>query len=162
MSRVYSRFTTPMDTVRMIEEYAFVGAHRIDGFPPDSRDVGMHGHTWTVEIHVEVDVGEKGYAFDHALLDDVADAVLVEVDHRIINDVTGLGYGTNEVLASWLWIKFMAALYRLDVSCCPMLPKVVLGQLSSGRGRRLVCHKTEYKPTAYDWVKARRLAGLGD
>lgn len=151
---------SPMTTFVLVEEYAFLAAHLLPDFPEGDPDRGMHGHVWTAEIHVGVSVGEKGYAFDHARIDDAVDVVLRRVDHKVINTVPGLEIGTNEVLAKWLGIEFMVALLMLDVPATPTLQRLVLGQFSH-RKFRLVRHKLVWEPTDLDReMSVRKLKDL--
>lgn len=138
-----------MAKLTMIEEYAFSAAHYLPDFPEGDRDRQVHGHTWTVEIHVEVVTGERGYAFDHALLDVVADGVLAKVDHKLINEIPGLERGLNEDLARYLGLRFISRLFE-HCGEAARLERLVLGQFSGGRGRRLVRHKTVWEPASED------------
>lgn len=124
-----------MADVTMIEEYAFVGAHRalING---NDRDQCMHGHTWTVEMHVVAPAGPGGYAFDHDVLDDVAEDVLSQIDHKVINDIPGLARGLNEDIAEWLYDRLVRSL--LARTTTGALDHIVLGQLSGAASHRPV------------------------
>jgi 6-pyruvoyltetrahydropterin/6-carboxytetrahydropterin synthase len=133
-----------MSKVTMIEEYAFSAAHHLPGFPDGDRDRGMHGHTWTVAIHVEVELGDNGFAFDHALLDTVADDVLVIIESKVLNTIFGLEDGLNETIAAWLGRSFGWSLAR-HCGTRAKLRRLILGQLGSGKCRRLVNHKTVWE-----------------
>lgn len=134
-----------MTKLMMIEEYAFSAAHYLPGFPEGHRDRGVHGHTWTVEVHLEVEVGSGTCAFDHAKIDALVGEVLDRLDHKLINDLgPGLESGLNEDIVKSIGFSLSLVLGRGLPAAT--LTKVVLGQLSAGSSRRLVCHKTVWEP----------------
>jgi 6-pyruvoyltetrahydropterin/6-carboxytetrahydropterin synthase len=69
----------------------------------------MHGHTYrlTVTLKGEVD-SSKGWVMDFAEVKTVVEPVLRLVDHRLLNDVTGLLNPTAEVQAQWWWNQLRA------------------------------------------------------
>lgn len=138
-----------MAKLLMVEEYAFCAAHRVTVFPPNSRDAGLHGHTWKVRIEVEVETGASGYAFDHAVIDEIASWVIGEVDHKVINEIGGCERGLNEDIAARLGHQFGWALgNHSETDGQATVKRLVLTQLSSGRTYRLVEHVTVWEPPA--------------
>ena len=92
-----------------IETFAYTFAHHLPGFPDTHPCHGLHGHTATITITVEVEHG-GAYAFDRAELAEVGKDVTRKVDHRLINEVPGLEDGLAESQLRWLVQHFEAAL----------------------------------------------------
>lgn len=86
----------------MQETFAFCASHTLPTFPEGHKCRRCHGHLWRVTIGVRVDVGERGYAFDHADLDLVALETVKPLDHAHLNDIPGLERGLAEDVLAWL------------------------------------------------------------
>jgi len=72
----------------------------------------LHGHTWRVEVTWRGDQLQQegpctGMLCDFALLKQVLERCLVQLDHKLLNDVPRLGGEltppTAELLAQWIW-----------------------------------------------------------
>lgn len=135
-----------MSETTMIEEYAFCAAHRIEEFGESHRDAGLHGHTWTISFEVKAPA-----VFDHGDLDAAAAGTLRAVDHRVLNDVSGIKSGLNEDLVAVLGVRFGDAMARRQIRAT--LIRATLTQLSSGRSFRLVRHATTWRPSVEDVVR---------
>ena len=79
----------------------------------------LHGHSFaaTVTLRAET-VSEAGWIVDFAALRAACAAVKDQLDHRLLNDVPGLGAPTLERLAAWIHgelAKTLSGVYRVDV-----------------------------------------------
>jgi 6-pyruvoyltetrahydropterin/6-carboxytetrahydropterin synthase len=91
--------------VELTKEFHFEAAHRLPMVPPEHKCHRLHGHSFRIEVTVAGEVDEAtGWLVDYADISDaVAPIVRDELDHRTLNDVSGLENATSEVLCGWLW-----------------------------------------------------------
>ncbi len=68
----------------------------------------MHGHNYKLEIELGSHYLDEvtGFVMDFADVDGPVNALLLKVDHRLLNDIEGLQNPTAELIARW----FFAAL----------------------------------------------------
>jgi 6-pyruvoyltetrahydropterin/6-carboxytetrahydropterin synthase len=72
--------------MRMGLSLEFDAAHRLPGY--DGKCARVHGHTYEVEVVVEGPVDEKtGFLMDFYDLKESLRSVLVELDHRDLNEI---------------------------------------------------------------------------
>ena len=65
---------------------SFAASHELKGYRGDC--AALHGHNWGASIVVEVDdVDEVGLGIDFRVLRDHLDKVVLELDHRHLNDL---------------------------------------------------------------------------
>ena len=94
--------------------FTFSAAHRLPNVPEGHKCSRLHGHTFTVEIHLAGDVDPQlGWIEDFGDVD-IAFAPLIEqLDHRYLNDVEGLENPTSENIARWIWLRLKRILPTL-------------------------------------------------
>jgi 6-pyruvoyltetrahydropterin/6-carboxytetrahydropterin synthase len=124
----------------MTETYSYAHAHHLPTFPADHKCRRVHGHISDVTITIEVENGEKGYAFDHALLDGVARDAIGPLDHQLINEIPGLEDGLAETQLAWIVAGLEIALAPLGAT----LTRVDLDEWSSGSTLRRVAHRKSW------------------
>lgn len=92
----------------------FDAAHRLPTFPEGHKCRRVHGHSFRVDLIVEGDVpAERGYLIDFGRIKQVAQPIVDELDHRMLNEVPGLESPTAENLARWLYERIKARLPQL-------------------------------------------------
>ena len=90
---------------RLAKTFTFEAAHSLPGFPDGHKCRRLHGHSFRVDIICEGDLP----AGQHHLIDygDIARIVRPiiddELDHRHLNEISGLEHPTSEMIAVWLW-----------------------------------------------------------
>ena len=90
-----------MDVFR---EFTFEAAHRLPNVPEGHKCARLHGHSFTVVVHVEGPVGEEsGWVMDFADIKRAFQPVVERLDHRYLNEIEGLENPTSEILARWIW-----------------------------------------------------------
>lgn len=104
--------------------FVFEAAHtlaRRDIDPPSidgSRRIHGHSYRATVEVTGKPQ-GETGMVLDLAIFDAELSRVCERLDHRLLDDVAGLGPATLENLCSYIWRTLaprLAGLSRVTVS----------------------------------------------
>jgi 6-pyruvoyltetrahydropterin/6-carboxytetrahydropterin synthase len=95
--------------VETFKQFNFEAAHQT---PPFS---SLHGHSFVVTVHL---VGEPDpvYGWSHNMyeLDAAIAAVRAEVDHKYLNDISGLEVPTLENLTKWMVEKLDGVLQGVD------------------------------------------------
>jgi 6-pyruvoyltetrahydropterin/6-carboxytetrahydropterin synthase len=91
--------------IELAKTFRFEAAHRLPMVPPDHKCHRMHGHSFVIEVTLEGDVDPRtGWLLDFGDVTEVVRPILMsELDHRTLNDVTGLENPTSENLCLWLW-----------------------------------------------------------
>lgn len=86
------------------KEFRFESAHKLPHVPEGHKCAQLHGHSFTVEVHVTGPLDETaGWVVDY---DDIKRAVkpmIDQLDHHYLNEIPGLENPTSEVLARWAW-----------------------------------------------------------
>lgn len=104
-----------MTTARIAKRFTFDAAHRLDRLPPDHKCHRMHGHTYSVELVfdglIDGSSGQPvGFVLDYAVIDDLWRPLHDQLDHRVLNEVSGLEIPTTEVLAHFIFDRIKRAL----------------------------------------------------
>tara|TARA_R110002072_G_C7926586_1_gene531388 strand:- start:318 stop:674 length:357 start_codon:yes stop_codon:yes gene_type:complete len=118
--------------MEIYKSFTIEAAHRLPNLPDDHKCSRLHGHSFTIEVHVSGEVDETtGWVMDFADISGVIKPVFECLDHRYLNDIEGLENPTSENLAKWLWQKLKQQL--------PLLSSIVVketctsGCIYSGR-----------------------------
>lgn len=101
---------------RLWRQFRFEAAHRLPLVPDGHKCARLHGHSYSVEVHVEGLIGDDGMVMDFAAIKAAWRPLHDQLDHYYLNDIEGLENPTSEILARWIW-------HRLDL---PGLVRVVV------------------------------------
>lgn len=100
--------------VELCREYRFEAAHRLPKVPPGHRCARLHGHSYKLEIVISGETAEEsGWLLDFYDLDRAVQPIVEALDHRMLNDLDGLGNPTCERLCCWIWQRLAPALPQL-------------------------------------------------
>ncbi|MCB9728467.1 MAG: 6-carboxytetrahydropterin synthase QueD [Deltaproteobacteria bacterium] len=113
-------------TARIIRTFTFEAAHRLPNVPPEHKCARLHGHSFSVELSVEGNIGaESGWVLDFAEVKQAWQPLHDQLDHRYLNEVAGLENPTSEVIAVWIWERLAPRL--------PGLAQVVVMETCTAR-----------------------------
>jgi 6-pyruvoyltetrahydropterin/6-carboxytetrahydropterin synthase len=105
--------------MELFKEFTFEAAHRLPNVPDGHKCGRLHGHSFTVVLHVEGDVDpETGWVMDFGDIKAAFKPLYDRLDHYYLNEIEGLENPTSEVLARWIWVRLKPDL--------PPLSKVVV------------------------------------
>jgi 6-pyruvoyltetrahydropterin/6-carboxytetrahydropterin synthase len=87
--------------VRIGRTYRFESAHFLPEVPPGHRCRNLHGHNYRVEIVVFGGLDSRGFVKDFAEIDAEVAPLVMQLDHKLLNEVKGLENPTAEIIARW-------------------------------------------------------------
>jgi 6-pyruvoyltetrahydropterin/6-carboxytetrahydropterin synthase len=101
-------------TFELTQRFFFEAAHTLSREVEAEGSRRIHGHTYHAELTVTgVPDPHTGMVIDLAKLRALAESARGALDHRMLNDVAGLGAPTLENLCAYLWRHFQ------DHGCTP-------------------------------------------
>lgn len=110
--------------MEIFKTFTFEAAHRLPRVPPGHQCARLHGHSYTVTVHVSGPVDDAtGWVMDFADLSRAVRPLLDQLDHQYLNDIDGLENSTCENLARWLWQHLQPRL--------PALAKIVIHETAT-------------------------------
>ncbi len=110
----------------LVKTFRFDAAHALPNVPAGHKCASQHGHSYRVDIHVTGRVDPyAGWVMDFGEIKKLVDPLIEQLDHRNLNEVSGLGNSTSELLAAWLWDRI-----KPD---CPQLSAVSVYESDSAK-----------------------------
>lgn len=98
----------------MFKNFAVEAAHRLPNVAPGHKCARLHGHSFQIEVRVRREVGEvTGWVMDFADLKAAFVPIEQLLDHRYLNEISGLENPTSENLAIWIWDRLAVSLEGL-------------------------------------------------
>jgi 6-pyruvoyltetrahydropterin/6-carboxytetrahydropterin synthase len=92
------------------KDFTFEAAHFLPLTPAGHKCRRMHGHSFKAEISVRGAVRDDGMVIDFADITTAMAPLLQQIDHNLLNEVSGLENPTSENIALWLESKLQDAL----------------------------------------------------
>jgi 6-pyruvoyltetrahydropterin/6-carboxytetrahydropterin synthase len=100
--------------MKISQAFKFEAAHRLPNVPETHRCHRLHGHSYRVEIRLEGPVNpHTGFVADFFDMEAAFAGVADALDHRCLNDISGLENPTAENIAVWIWDRLNAKLSGL-------------------------------------------------
>jgi len=101
--------------MEIFKEFSFEAAHRLPEVPEGHKCGHIHGHRYSVRIHVSGGVKAKGgWLMDFGEITRTFQPILKDLDHHCLNDVEGLENPTSEMICHWIWARLKPALPELS------------------------------------------------
>jgi 6-pyruvoyltetrahydropterin/6-carboxytetrahydropterin synthase len=109
--------------MRITQAFTFEAAHRLPNVPDGHRCKRMHGHSYRVELTFEGPVDAKtGFVTDFFDVEASFAPILAQLDHCVLNDVSGLENPTAENIAKWIWeavnVRSLVRVRLYETSMC--------------------------------------------
>jgi 6-pyruvoyltetrahydropterin/6-carboxytetrahydropterin synthase len=92
--------------------YHFEAAHFLPQVHDGHKCRRLHGHNYEIIVTVSGAVRDNGFIIDFWDLDKLVNPLVEMVDHRTLNDITGLDNPTAENIADW----FLRRLIQIGVT----------------------------------------------
>jgi 6-pyruvoyltetrahydropterin/6-carboxytetrahydropterin synthase len=87
----------------IVKEFGFEAAHRFPHKPAGHSNTRMHGHSFRVEVALSgTPDAATGCVADFEALDAALGTIKADLDHRLLNDIDGIGTPSLENLARWI------------------------------------------------------------
>jgi 6-pyruvoyltetrahydropterin/6-carboxytetrahydropterin synthase len=98
----------------LIRSFRFEAAHSLPRAPEGHKCRRLHGHSFLVDVQVTGQAGdESGWVIDFGDIDALWAPLHDELDHRYLNEISGLDNPTSENIARWIWERLEIKLVGL-------------------------------------------------
>ena len=98
----------------IFKTFTFDAAHFLPNVPEGHKCKNLHGHTYKMTLFLEGEVDEEfGWVKDFGELKEVVQPILLQIDHRFLNEIEGLENPTCENFTIWIWNKLKPQLNEL-------------------------------------------------
>ena len=112
--------------VELRKSFQFEAAHLLPRLPAAHKCRRLHGHSFKVDIVVAGPCDrELGWLIDYADITAAFHPLWEQLDHRYLNEVTGLENPTSESIAVWIWDRLKPKL--------PLLTEVVVAETCTAK-----------------------------
>ena len=99
----------------IFKQFTFDAAHFLPNVHEGHKCKSMHGHTYRLIVYVEGKPDENlGWVMDFSDLKAVVAPIVDMLDHKVLNDISGLENPTCEHIAIWIWDKVKEQLPTLS------------------------------------------------
>ena len=101
--------------------FTFDSAHSLPNVPEGHKCKNVHGHTYQLSVFIENEIDDHlGWIMDFGDLKKIIQPLIDKIDHKYLNDISGLENPTCEIFVKWIWDKLLVDL--------PMLKKLELSE----------------------------------
>jgi 6-pyruvoyltetrahydropterin/6-carboxytetrahydropterin synthase len=112
--------------VELRKTFQFEAAHHLPHLPRTHKCRRLHGHSFTAEIVVAGECDPRlGWLLDYADITRAFKPLWEQLDHRYLNEVSGLRNPTSEQIAAWIWRRLKPRL--------PSLTEVIVAETCTAR-----------------------------
>jgi len=107
--------------MQVFKQFTFDSAHYLPNVPDGHKCKETHGHTYRLIVYLEGELEKNlGWVMDFADMQKVIDPIIKSIDHKMLNNISGLENPTCEILAVWIWEKIKPQI--------PLLTKIELNE----------------------------------
>lgn len=104
---------------RIWKEFTLDSAVRLSQAPEDSPRFRLHGHTYTLRLHLEAPLDAvKGWTIDFGEVKEIFDPIFKSIDHHPLYELKGLVDGDAASVADWVFSRVklqLPSLCRVDL-----------------------------------------------
>lgn len=88
------------------QHFHIESARFLPNLPKNHPCSNMHGHSFKIILRLIGDLDPKiGWVMDYHEISKAMEPLLQQIDHKVLNDVSGLENPTSELLAKWIYEK---------------------------------------------------------
>lgn len=92
--------------IEITRRYELIAGHFLPNVPQNHKCKRPHGHNYEVEVSLQGPLDPQlGWVMDYWDLDYIIEPLLSKLDHRMLNEVSGLENPTAEVIANWFFVR---------------------------------------------------------
>lgn len=107
--------------MEIFKKFIFEAAHRLPNVPAGHKCARLHGHSYSLEVHVNGQPdAHLGWIMDFADITKAVEPVIRQLDHYYLNEIEGLENPTSENIVRWVWPQIKKTL--------PTLSKLVISE----------------------------------
>jgi len=110
--------------------FTFDAAHWLPNVPDGHKCKRMHGHTYEVEFVLHGTIRD-GFVVDYADIEMAWLPIFDMIDHRVLNDVQGLGVPSTENLCAWMFDRLIDDKRPAVQALCQVLTAIRIRESSS-------------------------------
>ncbi len=100
--------------IELRKTFQFEAAHLLPHLPETHKCRRLHGHSFKVDVVVAGDCDPHlGWLMDYADISEAFRPLWEQLDHRYLNEISGLENPTSENLAAWIWTRLKPKLPQL-------------------------------------------------
>jgi 6-pyruvoyltetrahydropterin/6-carboxytetrahydropterin synthase len=111
----------------LVKRYRVQAAHFLPDAPAGDPEGRLHGHCFSVELHVRGPLHPQlGWVIDFGDMTAAFQPIYAQIDHHLLNEVEGLDDPSAQGLARWIYQRVAPAL--------PQLFRVVVVETAERRG----------------------------
>lgn len=90
----------------IFKQFTFDSAHFLPNVPEGHKCKYMHGHTYRLTVYIDGKPDPLlAWVMDFGDVKKVVKSVVDMLDHKVLNDISGLENPTCEYIAIWIWDK---------------------------------------------------------
>jgi 6-pyruvoyltetrahydropterin/6-carboxytetrahydropterin synthase len=99
----------------VFSSFSFDAAHQLPHVPEGHKCARLHGHTFSVQVHVSGPVDPfYGWVIDFDVIKKNVQPLIDQLDHHYLNEIPGLENPTSENIALWLWVRLKTNIPQLS------------------------------------------------
>lgn len=107
--------------MQIFKQFTFDSAHFLPNVPDGHKCKEIHGHTYRLTVFIEGPLDKDlNWVMDFSDLKRAIGPVIDSIDHKLMNNISGLENPTCEQMAIWLWNKIKPKI--------PLLKKIELNE----------------------------------